>query len=237
MAAEQLRVGIAGTGFIGAVHARSARLAGARVVGGRRLVARERREGRGRRVRAPSGPSASAEELVAGPGRRRRAHLHAQPPPPAAGRGGARGRQARGLREAARHWTAAGADGAGRGRGAHRAATRRCRSSTASTRRCARRASACAAASRRGAPVHGTYLQDWLLRPERRQLARRPGARRRVARLRRHRLALVRPGRVRDRPPASPGCRRADHDGARAPRGADAARVRAAATAAASRGR
>ncbi len=32
MAAEQLRVGIAGTGFIGTVHARSARLAGARVV-------------------------------------------------------------------------------------------------------------------------------------------------------------------------------------------------------------
>ena len=32
MASEQLRVGIAGTGFIGSVHARSARLAGARVV-------------------------------------------------------------------------------------------------------------------------------------------------------------------------------------------------------------
>src|SRR5215211_6155318 len=31
--AHVLRVGIAGTGFIGAVHARSARLAGARVVG------------------------------------------------------------------------------------------------------------------------------------------------------------------------------------------------------------
>ena len=32
MGSEQLRVGIAGTGFIGGVHARSARLAGARVV-------------------------------------------------------------------------------------------------------------------------------------------------------------------------------------------------------------
>jgi predicted dehydrogenase len=32
MALQQLRVGIAGTGFIGIVHARSARLAGARVV-------------------------------------------------------------------------------------------------------------------------------------------------------------------------------------------------------------
>ena len=32
MSSEQLRVGIAGTGFIGSVHARSARLAGARVV-------------------------------------------------------------------------------------------------------------------------------------------------------------------------------------------------------------
>src|SRR5688500_4205570 len=33
MGQEELRVGIAGTGFIGAVHARAARLAGARLVG------------------------------------------------------------------------------------------------------------------------------------------------------------------------------------------------------------
>src|SRR3954447_26126754 len=33
MTGSELRVGIAGTGFIGAVHARSARLAGARLVG------------------------------------------------------------------------------------------------------------------------------------------------------------------------------------------------------------
>ena len=47
-----------------------------------------------------------------------------------------------------------------------RAASRPCRSCTATTRRCARRASACA--SGRAGPVrliHGTYLQDWLLRP------------------------------------------------------------------------
>ena len=49
--------------------------------------------------------------------------------------------------------------------------------------------------------IHGHYLQDWLLPARRRQLAGGPGGRRRLACVRGHRLALVRPGRVGERPP------------------------------------
>jgi predicted dehydrogenase len=65
MTRRELRVGIAGAGFIGAVHARSARLAGARVVG----VAASTPES-GRRAADRLGTTkayASAEELVADP--------------------------------------------------------------------------------------------------------------------------------------------------------------------------
>ena len=49
--------------------------------------------------------------------------------------------------------------------------------------------------------MHGTYLQDWLLRPEDDNWRVDADARRRLARVRRHRLALVRPRRVRHRSP------------------------------------
>ncbi len=49
--------------------------------------------------------------------------------------------------------------------------------------------------------LHGTYLQDWLSSRRPHQLAGRPGAGRRLPRLRRHRRALVRPHGVHDRPP------------------------------------
>ena len=143
--ASALRVAIAGTGFIGAVHARSARLAGARLVGvsasspesplrarprGARRRARLRRRSR-RWSRAPDVdvvhictpnhlhlPLAEAA-LAAGK------HVVCEKPLAIdAGRRAAPGRRGR------------------RGR----APPPRCRSSTATTPRCARRASACAPA-------------------------------------------------------------------------------------------
>ena len=59
--------------------------------------------------------------------------------------------------------------------------------------------------------VHGGYLQDWLSTPEDDNWRVDPAAERRLARVRRHRLALVRPRRVRDRP-ADRGRVRADRD-------------------------
>ena len=100
-ACHELRVAIAGTGFIGAVHARSARLAGARLVGVAASTPERARRGRGERS-APSAPSTRPRSWSRDAGRRRRPHLHAQPPARAARRGRARRRQARDLREAAR---------------------------------------------------------------------------------------------------------------------------------------
>ena len=202
---QELRVGIAGTGFIGSVHARSARLAGGRLVG----VAASTHE---RAVEAAGALGAerafaSAEELVAAddidvvhictPN-----HLHA----PLAARG-ARRRQARRLREAARARRRRG------GRAGRRGRLRRPRrapspSPTASTPSSARRASASpSGASGDVHLVHGSYLQDWLLRPEDDNWRVEREPRRRVARLRRHRLALVRPRRVRLRPAHRPRLR------------------------------
>jgi predicted dehydrogenase len=59
---EQLRVAIAGTGFIGAVHARSARLAGARLVGV--AASTPERAAQAARELDAEGAFASAEELV-----------------------------------------------------------------------------------------------------------------------------------------------------------------------------
>ena len=216
MAAEQLRVGIAGTGFIGAVHARCARLAGARVVSRRGVVAGERREGRD--GAAGGAGRASAEELVAGPGARRRAHLHPQPPPRAARHGCAGGRQARGLREAARHGRRRGR-GAGRRRGAptgpHAAVPFVYRFYPT-----VREARERVRGGETGAVhlVHGTLSPGLAPATRGRELAGGRGPRRRVARLRRHRLALVRPRGVRDRPPARPALGADDHRGSRAPR-------------------
>ena len=65
MASQQLRVGIAGTGFIGTVHARSARLAGARVVSVA-ASSPESAEAAALALRADRA-AASAEELVQDP--------------------------------------------------------------------------------------------------------------------------------------------------------------------------
>jgi predicted dehydrogenase len=65
MRSEQLRVGIAGTGFIGSVHARSARLAGARVVAVA-ASSRDSAEAAAAELRADRA-AASAEELVRDP--------------------------------------------------------------------------------------------------------------------------------------------------------------------------
>jgi len=65
MSSQQLRVGIAGTGFIGTVHARSARLAGARLVAVA-ASSRENAEAAAVALRAARA-AASAEELVQDP--------------------------------------------------------------------------------------------------------------------------------------------------------------------------
>ena len=49
--------------------------------------------------------------------------------------------------------------------------------------------------------IHGSYLQDWMLSPQATSWRVDPRARRTVAGLRRHRFALVRPGRMGDRRP------------------------------------
>ena len=220
---SELRAGIAGTGFIGAVHARSARLAGARIV----AVAASSLDSAQRAAQALGAERAfaSAEELVAGSGHRRRAHLHAEPPAPAAGRGGARRRQARHLREAA---------GARRDR---RAAARRCRRRHRSAgRRAVRlpllpdRARGAPArqrrADRRAAPAARRVPAGLAAARRRRQLARRRDARRPLARLRRHRLALVRPGAVHLRPSDRASVRAPADGAARAPGRRRPARVR-----------
>ena len=79
--------------------------------------------------------------------------------------------------------------------------------------------------------IHGTYLQDWLLSAEDDNWRVDAGARRRVARVRRHRLALVRPRRVRHRPPRHPPERAHDDRRARARCAARTARRSRAATA------
>ena len=161
-----VRVAIAGTGFIGAVHARSARLAGARLVGvaaSSPESAPPRRGRARRRARVRHRPRNWSRRRR----RRRRPHLHAQPPARAARRGRAGRRQARDPARSRSRWTRDGAQALADAAADVRAGSPPCRSSTATTPRCARRASACAPA--RPGPVrliHGTYLQDWLLRPE-----------------------------------------------------------------------
>ena len=195
----ELRVGIAGTGFIGGVHARSARLAGARVVAVAASSPESADGGRGRARRRARGRL--GRRAGAGPGGRRRPHLHAEPPPPAAGGGRARRRQARGLREAARARRGRGRAARGRGRRVEppgRGAVRlpllpdRARGARARARR----------GDGRRAPAARDLPPGLAAAPRGRQLARRREPRRRVAGLRRHRLALVRPRGVRLGPPA-----------------------------------
>ena len=192
-----LRAAIAGTGFIGKVHARSARLAGARLVG----VAASTPES-AEAAAAELGAErhfASAEELVRDPDVDvvhicTPNHLHL----PLAEAALAAGKHV--ICEKPLALDAAGAQrlvdaAAESGRQAavpfvyrYYPTVREARERVASGQTGALRL------------LHGTYLQDWLLRAGRRQLARGRAAGRRLARVRRHRLALVRPRRVRLRP-------------------------------------
>ena len=188
---------IAGTGFIGRVHARSVRLAGAELAG----VA----------ASSPQSAAAAASELGAQPslrlgrgdgarpGHRRRPHLHAERPPSPAGGGGAGRRQARGLREAARP-RRGGSEAPRRRRGrlgtAGGGAVRlpllphRPRSARARPER----------TDRRSAPAARHLPPGLAAATGRHELegGRRTG--RRLEGVRGHRLALVRPRRVRLRP-------------------------------------
>ena len=140
---------------------------------------------------------------------RRRPRLHAERAARRAGRRGARRGQARRVREAADHHR--------RRRGDARplpsaTAPRPCRSSTASTRWSGRRAHG----SRSGSAGTGAHHQRVLppglaARRGRRQLARRLGAGRPVAGVRRHRLPPGRPRRVRQRRPGVPPRRHHPH--------------------------
>ena len=148
-------------------------------------------------------------------------------PPPPAGRGGAGERQARRVREAAggRAWLThaalcAAVDAAGL------VATVPVRLPLLPDG--ARGPGPARDAGRPGA-AHPRQLPAGLaVHRAGRQLARRQQPRRSVTGLRRHRLALVRPRRVRHRRPHRVGVRRADHGAARAPVGGRRApRVRA----------
>ena len=94
-----LGVGVIGAGFIGAVHARSALLAGGRVTGVVGVLAAKLGGGRGQAGRRARLRVARGARRV--PGRGRGPRLHAQPPARAARARRAPGGQARDLREAA----------------------------------------------------------------------------------------------------------------------------------------
>ena len=165
---------------------------------GRRFLARARaprRRGAGRRARVRQRRGARRRRR-----RRRRPHLHAQPPARAARRGRAGRRQARDLREADR-------DG-------RRRAPRRLTDAAADAGRIAavpfvyryyptvREARERVRTGQTGAgPADPRHLPAGLAaapEDDNWRVDERP--RRRLARVRRHRLALVRPGRVRHRP-------------------------------------
>ena len=209
MASEQLRVGIAGTGFIGSVHARSARLAGARVVSVA-ASSPESAEAAAVALRADRA-AASAEELVQDPDLDvvhicTPNHLHQ----PLAAAALAAGKHV--VCEKPLAMDAAGAEqlvaaAAAADRQAAvpfvyrfyptvREARERVRSGETGTR---------AARARDLSPGLAPA-------PRGRELARGRDPRRRVARLRRHRLALVRPRGVRDRPAAHPALGPDAHD-------------------------
>ena len=136
-----MRAGVVGTGFIGVVHVEALRRLGIEVAGVVGSSPERAREKPG----LPE-PYESYEALLDDDERRRRPHHDAEPPALPAGQGGARGRQARGLREAAR--ADLGGDRRARAARRARAVSSTARTSTsASTASAARRASGCATAS------------------------------------------------------------------------------------------
>ena len=183
-----LRAAIAGTGFIGGVHARSARLAGATIAG----VAASSPERAAEAAAALGAERAfdSAEEMVRDPDVDvvhicTPNHLHLP------------------LAEAA---LAAGKhvicekplalDGAGAQRLVDAASGSGLQAAVPFVYRyypTVREARERVGSGRTGALrlMHGSYLQDWLLQPRGRELARGRANRGPVARVRRHRLALV----------------------------------------------
>ena len=222
------------------LHRRSPRAVGAacgRPRRRRRGLFAGSREGRRRRARRRAGLRLGRADGRR-PGHRRRAHLYAEPPAPPAGRGGTGSGQARDLREAA---------GPGRrGRAAPRGRRgRRGRPGGCAVRvpvlpdgaRGARRVRS--GRDRRLAPGP-RQLPAGLAPPRRRrQLACRRPAGRSIARVRRHRLALVRPRRVRLRPSHQPALGANAHRGPGAPHrgGTPGVRVRRRAVASRARSR
>ena len=205
----------------------SRRLAGAELGGRRGLVARISAAAAASELGAERAFD-SAEQMVRDPDDRRRPHLHAEPPPPAARGGRPRRRQARGLREAA------GAELAGARRLADVAAEVGLQAAVPfvyryyPTVREARERVRSRADGR--APPAARHLPSGLApAARRRQLAGGRAAGRRLPRVRRHRLPLVRPRRVRLRPSHHAALGAAAHGGARARERARHARVRPAA--------
>ena len=187
-------VAVIGTGFIGAVHARSARLAGGRLVG---VVAST--PARSAEAAAALGAEhgfESAEAALDDDAVDAGAHLHPESPARAARRSRARAWEACDLREAARDGRGAGAGPRGHGRRKRPGRRRAVRvpvlpDGARGARARARRTNRAGAADPRDLPAGLAPASGG------RQLARRRGARRRIARVRGHRLALVRPRRVR----------------------------------------
>ena len=158
-----LRAAIAGTGFIGKVHARSARLAGAELVG----VAASSRESAATAAEELGARRAydSAEELVQDPRRRRRPRL----PPNNLHLPLAEAALAAGKHVVCEKPLAVDLAGAQRLADLRTAPACRppCRSSTGTTHGPGR-ARERVRSGQTGSLhlLHGTYLQDWLLRPD-----------------------------------------------------------------------
>ncbi len=196
---RDIKAAVVGTGFIGVVHVEALRRLGIEVTG---IVGstpeRARREG------AHRGAARSLSELrgdARRPGGRRRPPHDAEPPALRAGQGGAGGRQARRVREAARRWTrprppscCALAEQSGLVHAVNFNVRfyPQCQEARARVR--ARR-------DRRRAADQRRLPAGLAAARHRLELAARPRRGRRAARGRRHRLALARPRPVHHRPP------------------------------------
>ena len=171
---------------------RAARAARAPELDGGRVSSRGRAEAVARRARPRTAEVDAVEELFADPTSTSCTSARPTPRTPPIARGGARGRQARDLREAARHLRrrmprrspTLAAETPARGRGALRLPLPPDGPRGARPRRRRARRARCSR-------VHGAYLQDWLPRQHDDDWRVDAARRRSVARLRRHRLAPV----------------------------------------------